>query len=82
MFILWGAPTLKWTRFRIGGRITLMGQVERLRCPKCGAYLMLVAAPSDGKGPRMFQCFECDLPDPIKTDKVIGWLKGELQPPK
>ena len=82
MFILWGAPTLKWTRFRIGGRITLMGQVERLRCPKCGAYLMLVAAPSDGRGPRMFQCFECDLPDPIKTDKVIGWLKGELQPPK
>jgi hypothetical protein len=53
-----------------------------LRCPKCGAYLMLVAAPSDGRGPRMFQCFECDLPDPIKTDKVIGWLKGELQPPK
>ena len=73
---------MKWTRFRIGGRITLMGQVERLRCPKCGAYLMLVAAPSDGRGPRMFQCFECDLPDPIKTDKVMGWLKGELQPPK
>jgi hypothetical protein len=41
-----------------------------------------VAAPSDGKGPRMFQCFECDQPDPIKTDKVMGWLKGELQPPK
>jgi hypothetical protein len=82
VFILWGAPTLKWTRFRIGGRITLMGQVERLRCPKCGAYLMLVPAPSDGRGPRMFQCFECDLPDPIKTDKVMGWLKGELQPPK
>jgi hypothetical protein len=60
----------------------LMGQVERLRCPKCGAYLMLAAAPSDGRGPRMFQCFECDLPDPIKTDKVMGWLKGELQPPK
>jgi hypothetical protein len=30
----------------------------------------------------MFQCFECDLPDPIKTDKVMGWLKGELQPPR
>ncbi len=57
-----------------------MGQ-ERLRCPKCGAYLILVASPSDGKGPRMFQCFECDQPDPIKTDKVMGWLKGELQPP-
>ena len=60
----------------------LMGQAERSRCPKCGAYLILVAAPSDGNGPRMFQCFECDLPDPIKTDKVMGWLKGELQPPR
>jgi len=30
----------------------------------------------------MLQCLECDRPDPIKTDKVIGWLKGELQPPK
>jgi hypothetical protein len=55
-----------------------MGQAERLRCPKCGAYLILVASPSDGKGPRMFQY----RPDPIKTDKVMGWLKGELQPPK
>ena len=60
----------------------VMGQAERLRCPKCGAYLILVASPSEGKGPRMFQCFECDRPDPIKTDKVMGWLKGELQPPK
>jgi hypothetical protein len=59
----------------------LMGR-ERLRCPKCGAYLIVVASPSDGKGPRMFQCFECDQPDPIKTDKALGWLRGELQPPK
>jgi hypothetical protein len=60
----------------------IMGQAERLRCAKCGACLILVVSPSDGKGPRMFQCFECDRPDPIKTDKVLGWLKGELQPPK
>jgi hypothetical protein len=60
----------------------VMGHAERLRCPKCGAYLILVASPSEGKGPRMFQCFECDRPDPIKTDKAMGWLKGELQPPK
>jgi hypothetical protein len=58
-----------------------MGQAERLRCPKCGAYLILVAAPSHWKGPRKFQCFECDGPDPLKTDQVTGWLKGELQPP-
>ena len=59
----------------------VMGQAERLKCPRCGAYLVLAASPSSGKGQRMFQCFECDRPDPIKTDKVMGWLKGELQPP-
>ncbi|HEY3893677.1 MAG TPA: hypothetical protein VGM00_17080, partial [Bradyrhizobium sp.] len=82
MFILWNAPTLKWTTFRIGAMKDVMGQAERLRCPTCGAHLILAASPSDGKGLRMFQCFECDRPDPIKTDKVMGWLRGELQPPK
>ncbi len=82
MFILWNAPTLKWTTFRIGGRNYVMGQAERLRCPTCGAYLILVGSPSDGRGLRMLQCFECDRPDPIKIDKVMGWLRGELQPPK
>jgi len=33
------------------------------------------------KGGRTFECFDCDR-DPMKTDCVIGWLKGELQPPK
>jgi hypothetical protein len=28
------------------------------------------------------QCFDCDQPDPIHTEKVTGWLKSELQPPK
>ena len=36
-----------------------------------------------GKGPRTFQCFECnDGPDPLKTETTTGWLKSELQPPK
>jgi hypothetical protein len=35
-----------------------------------------------GKGRRTFQCFECDRPDPIKTDQTMAWLKGELHPPK
>jgi hypothetical protein len=38
--------------------------------------------PSGGKGPRTFQCFECDRPDPLKTDTATGWLKGELRPPE
>jgi hypothetical protein len=58
-----------------------MGQAERPACPRCGAYLIL-ALPPGGKGPRAFQCFDCDRPDPLRTEQAVGWLKGELQPPK
>ncbi len=58
-----------------------MGQAERPTCPHCGAF-MILAPPRDGKGQPTFQCLECDGLDPLKTDKVMGWLKGELQPPK
>src|ERR1700687_2653778 len=56
-----------------------MGRAERTKCPGCGAYLTL-ALPPGGKGKRTFQCFDCDGPDPLKTDKVTRWLKSELQP--
>jgi hypothetical protein len=75
-------PNFEMDDVSVSRQNRVMGQAEQLRRPKCGAYLILVAAPSDGKGSRMFQCFECDQPDPIKTDKVMGWLKGELRPPK
>ena len=58
-----------------------MGQAERPTCPGCGAFLIL-ALPLGGKGPRTFQCLDCDRPDPLKTGQITGWLKGELQPPK
>jgi hypothetical protein len=58
-----------------------MAQAERPTCPHCGAYLIL-ALPPGGKGQRSFQCLDCERPDPLKTDRVNGWLKGELQPPK
>ena len=58
-----------------------MGQAERPTCPACGAYLIL-ALPPGGKGKRTLQCFDCDGPDPLKTDTAKGWLKSELQPPK
>lgn len=59
-----------------------MGQAKRPTCPNCGAYLIL-ALPPGGDGPRTFQCFECGGPDLVKTEKVaMGWLKGELRPPK
>jgi hypothetical protein len=41
-----------------------------------------LAPPSVGNDKRTFQCFECDRPDPMKTEKALGWLMGELQPPK
>jgi hypothetical protein len=58
-----------------------MGQAKRPTCPECGAFLIL-ALPPGGKGPRTFQCLDCDRPDPLKTDRVIGWLNSELQPPE
>ena len=32
-------------------------------------------------GKRTFQCFDCcNGFDPLKSDQVTGWLKGELAP--
>jgi hypothetical protein len=37
-------------------------------CPKCGRQMDL-ALPSDGtKGKRFYQCFNCDRPDPLKSE--------------
>ncbi len=58
-----------------------MGQAECPTCPGCGAFLIL-ALPPGGKGPRKLQCLDCDRPDPLKSERVTGWLEGELQPPK
>jgi hypothetical protein len=56
-------------------QIYLMGKTERPTCPGCGANMVQRCL-------RTFLCFDCDRPDPLKTDKVTGWLEGELQPPK
>ncbi len=58
-------------------QIYAMGQAERPTCSHCGAYLTS-ALPPGGKGKRTFQCFDCDGPDPLTTEKTMGWLKGEL----
>ncbi len=50
-------------------------------CPNCGAFLNPSTA-SRRRGTAHVQCFECDGPDPLKTEMVTGWLKGELQPPR
>jgi hypothetical protein len=67
--------------YKLKGQKYLMGQAERPTCPVCGAFLIL-ALPPGGKGQRTFQCFNCDGPDPLKTERVKGWLKSELQPPR
>ena len=56
------------------------GPIQTTDLPRMRGYLTL-APPPDGKGPRTLQCLECDRPDPIKTEKIIGWLNGELKPP-
>jgi hypothetical protein len=40
------------------------------------------SAASRGEGQRTFQCFDCDRPDPMKTERATGWLMGALQPLK
>jgi hypothetical protein len=69
------------TGFSDRRKLIAMGQAERPTCPHCAEFLIL-ALPPGGKGQRTFQCFECDVPDPLKSDQVTGWLKGELQPPR
>jgi len=58
-----------------------MGKPERPTCPNCGAHLVL-ALPPGGQGPRTFLCPDCSQPDPLKTEKVMGWINSGLQPPK
>ena len=74
-------PSFHLTNVGTSPRIPAMGQAKRPTCPSCGADLFL-ALPPGGKGQRTMQCFECDGPDPLKTDKTTGWLKGELRPPE
>jgi ribosomal protein S27AE len=74
-------PDFRLTDVGTGGKILAMGQAKRPTCPNCGADLFL-ALPPDGKGQRKPQCFDCDGPDPLKTEQATGWLKSELQPPK
>jgi hypothetical protein len=58
-----------------------MGQIDRLTCPKCGAKLIATPSPS-AHGLRALHCPDCDCLDPLKSERAMGWLKSELQPPK
>jgi hypothetical protein len=63
--------------------------IQRLRCPKCGARMMLARILPGPTGFELstFDCAKCDhveqiaiASDPAKSGDV-GWLVGELQPP-
>jgi hypothetical protein len=43
---------------------------------------MMLALPPGGKGQRPYQCFQCDRPDPLKTNQVDDRIKGSLKPPE
>jgi hypothetical protein len=51
--------------------------INQRLCPKCGNPTKLMLPPG-GKGPRAYQCIDCDLPDPLGLPNVQGWLRGEL----
>jgi hypothetical protein len=59
-----------------------MGQAyPKERCEQCGSLKVLVL-PADGKGPRALRCVACDKLDPIKLRANVGWIEGELRPPR
>jgi predicted RNA-binding Zn-ribbon protein involved in translation (DUF1610 family) len=61
--------------------VLAVGQIDRLTCPKCGAKLIAAPSPSTN-GLRALRCPDCDCLDPFKSERAMGWLKSELQPPK
>ena len=49
-------------------------------CPRCGRK-MIAVSPSEGKGPPIMLCRACDLPDPLESEIVVGWIHSTLRPP-
>ena len=54
-----------------------MGQSAIKHCPLCNRPMAFVLPPG-GKGPRTFQCLDCDRRDPLESESIKGWLQGEL----
>jgi hypothetical protein len=43
---------------------------------------MMLALSPGGKGQRLYQCFQCERPDPLKTNEIDAWIKDSLKPPE
>ena len=67
-----------------------LSMIKRPRCPKCQVRMMLVGIEPSFAGPdlRTLECPKCELTykalvaDPMKSNKMAGWLKSELRPPE
>jgi hypothetical protein len=64
--------------------------IERPLCPKCQIRMILLGVELSFAGPdlRTFECPQCELDykalaeDPMRSNKVVGWVKSELRPPE
>jgi transposase-like protein len=64
--------------------------IERPLCPKCQIRMILLRVELSFAGPdlRKFECPQCELDynalaeDPMRSNKVAGWIKSDLRPPE
>ena len=64
--------------------------IERPLCPKCQIRMVLRGVELSVAGPDLwtFECPQCELDykalaeDPMRSNKAMGWIKGELRPPE
>jgi hypothetical protein len=54
---------------------------DHKRCRRCGTA-MLLEVTFDRKEPQVLRCVKCDDVDPLKLPAMLGWIAGELRPPK
>jgi hypothetical protein len=43
---------------------------------------MVLELTFERKGPRVLRSVKCDEIDPLKLPAILGWIEGELRPPK
>jgi len=50
-----------------------------LAAPPNGSVIL--ATLPDGSEPAIWQCPSCDYADPLKSERVEGWIRSPLRPP-
>jgi len=49
-------------------------------CQRCGREMTMVAPPH-GIEAATWRCPVCDCLDPLKSERIEGWIKSALRPP-